>query len=323
MTKRYIHFKLSKLIRDGLPEIYEKLGHKAELRHLLGDELHAALTTKITEEALELPLPGPTNAQEQLSELGDVLQALQDTAAARGFKMENVEKARATKFAQKGGFAGGIYAETIAVPEDDEEWLSYFRSSPDRFQELDGGLTDSVTFITGNQDKADFLARSLGVKLTHKKIELDELQSFSLREITEHKARQAYAAIKGPVLVEDVALTCHALGRLPGTFIKWFLHELSLQQICDLLPDDNRVATAAVCYCLFDGSTLKFFDGEVSGMITTAPRGDNGFGFDPIFIPTGQSQTYGEMSDAGIRRYSLRTSTVYPEIAAYLSNKTS
>mgnify|MGYP003619857813 CR=1 FL=1 len=46
-------------------------------------------------------------------------------------------------------------------------------------------------FITGNQDKADYLARILGIELQHQKLDLDEIQSTSLEEIVEHKVRQA------------------------------------------------------------------------------------------------------------------------------------
>lgn len=62
-------------------------------------------------------------------------------------------------------------------------------------------------FITGNADKAAYLARYLGVELDHQKIDLDEIQSTSLEEIVEHKVRQAYDRIGKPVLVEDVALS--------------------------------------------------------------------------------------------------------------------
>lgn len=72
-----------------------------------------------------------------------------------------------------------------------------------------------VTFITGNQNKADYLAKYLGFPVAHQKIHLDELQSLSLREIVEHKVKQAYDIIKKPVLVEDVSLEFSALGRLP------------------------------------------------------------------------------------------------------------
>jgi len=137
MPKRYIHFKLSKLVRDGLPRIYETLGHTAELRYLKGDELHTALRDKIIEEAMELPLPSSTSKNSELSELGDLLQALQDTMVARGFTMEDIEKARLAKYAEKGGFELGTYVEIVAIPEDDEKWIAYYRAHPDRFPEVD------------------------------------------------------------------------------------------------------------------------------------------------------------------------------------------
>ena len=174
--------------------------------------------------------------------------------------------------------------------------------------------------MTGNQGKADFLAKWLGVEIAHKKLELDELQSFELHTIVEHKARQAFEVLRGPVLVEDVGLRFHALGKLPGPFIKWFLQELSLQQICDLLPPGvDRSATSTVSYCLFDGSNIHFFDGSLEGKISLSPKGKRGFGFDPIFIPLQSERTHGEMDDREIELYGLRTTTVFPELRDFLS----
>jgi non-canonical purine NTP pyrophosphatase (RdgB/HAM1 family) len=155
-----------------------------------------------------------------------------------------------------------------------------------------------LTFITGNQHKADILAKHLGIAVAHHKLDLDELQSLDLRVVAEHKARQAYGIMGKPVLIEDVSLIFHALGALPGTFIKWFIEELELQQVCDLLaPYKDRSATAAICYCIYDGTTTHFFEGEAKGSIAPAPRGMGGFGFDPIFIPAGHAQTRAEMSE--------------------------
>jgi hypothetical protein len=53
----------------------------------------------------------------------------------------------------------------------------------------------SIVFITGNQKKADYLAKYLGFPIEHIKVDLDELQSLDLREIVEHKVKQAYAKI--------------------------------------------------------------------------------------------------------------------------------
>lgn len=83
-----------------------------------------------------------------------------------------------------------------------------------------------ITFITGNQKKADYLAKYLGFPVEHKKIDLDEIQSLDLAEIIEHKVKQAYEIVKTPVIVEDVSLEFSALGRLPGPFIKFFEREI-------------------------------------------------------------------------------------------------
>lgn len=83
-----------------------------------------------------------------------------------------------------------------------------------------------ITFITGNQHKADFLAKHLGMPIAHHKLDLDEIQSTDLRVVVEHKAKQAYEILQKPVLVEDAGLTLTALGNLPGPFIKWFVAEL-------------------------------------------------------------------------------------------------
>ena len=78
------------------------------------------------------------------------------------------------------------------------------------------GVSKLPIFITGNQHKADYLSRQLGVAIEHQKVELDELQSTDIHAIVEHKLRQAYRVIGAPVLVEDVSLSFTALGELPG-----------------------------------------------------------------------------------------------------------
>ncbi len=109
-------------------------------------------------------------------------------------------------------------------------------------------MQPKVTFITGNQDKAEYLTRYLGYKVKHVKLHLDEVQSLDLEEIVKHKVRQAYSEIGEPVLVEDVSLQFEALGQLPGPFIKWFLDELSLEDICHLVDGKSRNAIAS---CVF------------------------------------------------------------------------
>lgn len=179
-----------------------------------------------------------------------------------------------------------------------------------------------VTFITGNQSKADFLAKYLDHPVAHQKVELDEIQSLDLRRITEHKAQQAYEIVGAPVLVEDIGLEFQALGRLPGPFVKWFIEDMGLEGMCRLLDGYNdRAATARICFAYCDGARLKLFEGSIQGTIADSPRGADGFGWNPIFIPDAADKTFAEMSEEETERFSLRTTTVFPQIKSFLNNK--
>ncbi len=144
-------------------------------------------------------------------------------------------------------------------------------------------------FITGNQNKANYLSRLLGIELEHQKIDLDEIQSTSLEEVVEHKVRQAYEIAKRPVLVEDVALSFAALGNLPGPFIKFFVEAPDgLENLCRMLNGfDSRRADASCVFGYHDGEQVKLFRGDLLGEIAIYPRGSNGYGWDKIFCPDG------------------------------------
>ncbi len=151
------------------------------------------------------------------------------------------------------------------------------------------------TFITGNAGKAAELERLLGRPINHRKIDLPEVQSLSLDEVVEHKARAAYEIVGAPVLVEDVSLVFHALGRLPGPLVKWFDQELGNDGMAQLVHrHDDHTATAEVLYGLCDGSQVHTFRSRVHGSIAPKPRGTHGFGWNPIFIPEGDTQTWAE-----------------------------
>ena len=153
-----------------------------------------------------------------------------------------------------------------------------------------------VVFITGNQAKADYLARHLGHPVEHQKIELDEIQSLDLKEIVRHKVRQAFEKVQRPVLVEDVSLEFTAMGRLPGPFIKWFIEDMSFEDICTLLNGKDRSATARCIYGYYDGKEEQYFERSLRGTIPEKPSGTGGFGWDSIFIPEGYSMTRAELS---------------------------
>lgn len=155
----------------------------------------------------------------------------------------------------------------------------------------------NLIFVTGNQSKADYLAKYLGFPISHHKLDLDEIQSLDLYEIVEHKVKQAHAALQKPVIVEDVSLEFKALGRLPGTFIKFFVEEVPLETVCQMLHGMERNATARCVFGYFDGEELEFFEGHLNGRIAEQPSGDGGYGWDRIFIPEGYDVTRASLSE--------------------------
>ncbi len=117
-----------------------------------------------------------------------------------------------------------------------------------------------------------------------------------LRQIVEHKVKQAYNTINGPVLVEDVSLEFEELNGLPGPFIKFFVDNVPFEKICNLVKE-NRKATARCVFGYFDGKKLELIEGKLDGEISLTPRGENGYGWDKLFIPKGYDITRAEMNE--------------------------
>jgi inosine triphosphate pyrophosphatase len=168
-----------------------------------------------------------------------------------------------------------------------------------------------ITFITCNQNKADYLAKYLGFAVAHKKIDLDEIQSLNLKKIVEHKVRQAYEKIKKPVIVEDVSLEFAALGKLPGPFIRFFVDKIPPKVICSMINGKTRKATARCVFGYFDGKNLRLFEGRLEGRIAKKPAGKGGYGWDNIFIPEGYSVTRASLDEENDRKTYLKAKPFY------------
>jgi inosine triphosphate pyrophosphatase len=181
-------------------------------------------------------------------------------------------------------------------------------------------MSKEVTYITGNPNKAAYLEKYLGHPIKHQKVDLDEIQSLDLRTVIEHKLNQAILVVKGPVLVEDTALEFKEFGRLPGTFMKFFEQELSQEKICALLDGKDRSATARSMFGYFDGKEKIFFEGKLEGTIAETPRGDQGFGFNSIFIAKGDTRTTAELNDEEFKE-AYMTYKPIRQVAEFLKNK--
>jgi XTP/dITP diphosphohydrolase len=110
-----------------------------------------------------------------------------------------------------------------------------------------------------------------------------------------------------PAVADDSGLEVDALGGMPGVLsARWSGAaaddasnlRLVLEQLADV-PDERRGA-AFVCVAALaapDGA-VRTVEGRVAGRLLREPRGDGGFGYDPIFVPTGHERTTAEMTAA-------------------------
>lgn len=158
----------------------------------------------------------------------------------------------------------------------------------------------SLNIITGNPHKfADITAflKDSPFELTQIPLELEELQDLDAQRVIMHKIDEALKHGYTNFILEDTSLYIDGLKRLPGPFIKWFMSELSIADIFKLASCmGNGSATAETIVAYVDAHKNKhIFTGTTRGTIVE-PRGNSGFGWAPIFQPTGSAKTYGEMT---------------------------
>ena len=126
------------------------------------------------------------------------------------------------------------------------------------------------------------------------------------------KARAAVEASGLPALADDSGLVVPALGGAPGIYsARWAGpardFRVAMERVHRELGDKNRSAKfVAVLALAWPGGNIQLFRGEVEGSLTWPPRGDRGFGYDPIFIPIGANLTFGEIDPEEKHRISHR-----------------
>jgi XTP/dITP diphosphohydrolase len=129
----------------------------------------------------------------------------------------------------------------------------------------------------------------------------------------ELKARAAADAGGLPALADDSGLVVPALNGAPGIYsARWAGPQrdfaLAMARVERELAGnpDRRAYFVAVLALAWPGGAIETWRGEVQGTLVWPPRGGNGFGYDPMFRPDGETMTYGEMSPAEKNRTNHR-----------------
>jgi XTP/dITP diphosphohydrolase len=122
------------------------------------------------------------------------------------------------------------------------------------------------------------------------------------------KARAAAKTSGLVALADDSGLAVDALGGEPGVYsARWAGPEkdfsIAMRKVEERLkaigattPEKRRAHFVAVLAVAAPDGEVETFEGRVDGTLVWPPRGDHGFGYDPIFLPDGHSRTFGEMS---------------------------
>ncbi|WP_254272642.1 non-canonical purine NTP pyrophosphatase [Haloarcula marina] len=191
-----------------------------------------------------------------------------------------------------------------------------------------------LNFVTTNPGKVREATEYLDDEVAQFDFDYPEIQADDLGAVAAHGARSAYRAADGPVIVDDAGLFIDAFDGFPGPYSSYVEDTVGVERVWRMTePEDDHAAAfkTVIAYC--DGEEfaatpdpvdreerrgqdldadergaattdeqvhggedalpVKLFEGRVPGELV-APRGDGGFGFDPIFEHDGK--TFAEMT---------------------------
>jgi len=152
----------------------------------------------------------------------------------------------------------------------------------------------------------DLLSRFSVEAVSAASLDLDEPEETgtTFAENAELKAREASMASGLPALADDSGLVVPALGGQPGIYsARWAGPEkdfrAAMEKVEAAVQAANTEDRSAYFVCVLalawpDGH-IETFEGRVHGSLVWPPRGERGFGYDPVFVPEGFDMTFGEM----------------------------
>lgn len=155
-----------------------------------------------------------------------------------------------------------------------------------------------LVFVTQNKHKLADAQRLLPeCAIEHADFDVPEIQSLDPKEIISHKLSFAYGKIGTPCFVMDSSLSLDCLNGMPGPFIKWwFEHTVGEEKTCNIATlFGERGITWTNMLGYFDGRDTHYLEETLRGTLPEAPRGTDGYHWDTIFIPEGETETFAEM----------------------------
>lgn len=137
------------------------------------------------------------------------------------------------------------------------------------------------------------------------------------------KATHVYDTYGYDCFADDTGLEVEALGGRPGVYSARFAGEdqnaaRNMEKLLrELEGSTNRRARFRTVVALIEGGKVSYFEGKIEGQIIEQQRGSAGFGYDPVFVPDGYSQTFAELGSELKNKISHRALAV-KELIEYL-----
>lgn len=184
-----------------------------------------------------------------------------------------------------------------------------------------------LVFVSQNRSKLQEYSIVLGIPdLKWSDIQVSESQHVDLHVLIQEKALAIKTKLpKIPFFVEHTGLIIEGWKGLPGGLTRQFMERVGCNGICRMMKDfgeheRSAIARAVIGLYIPQTDQITVCQGDSFGTIALEPRGKASFGvfgWDPIFIPEGDSRTYGEMTLLEKNATSMRTKVVH-ELSKYL-----
>lgn len=157
---------------------------------------------------------------------------------------------------------------------------------------------ETVIFVTNNEGKHREVERLLaGLSVRFQRMDLAGHEGVEdVEELARLRVAEAYARLKQPCFVERSGLFLYDHPGELGVKFKRALRDLGEEALARKYGGSHGVARVAVAY--EDGTGPRVFSGSISGTLLKEPRGEGGYGWDRIWVPTGYQRTLAEMQSS-------------------------
>jgi XTP/dITP diphosphohydrolase len=178
----------------------------------------------------------------------------------------------------------------------------------------------TLYFVTSNKAKireAVAKLRPLGYSVVQKDLGYPELQTDTLENVVEQGISSIKERFNKAFIIEDAGLFIDALKGFPGVYSKYVFFTIGLPGILRLLDGvEKRTAVFRSAYGYSEpGKKPMIVTGECYGTISYEQRGNQGFGYDPLFIPNQGEKTFGEMTVEEKNQFSHRAKALEKLVA--------